>query len=68
MKINLSYLKEIVSEKTKRIILAHLSEECNTEALALQEVIKEFSEPTFKLLCARQREPLDVITIGEEDV
>jgi phosphoribosyl 1,2-cyclic phosphodiesterase len=63
-----SYLKEIVSEKTKRVILAHLSEECNTEAIALQEVIKEFNEPTFKLLCARQKEPLDVITIGEEDV
>ena len=63
-----NYLKEILTEKTKRVILAHLSEECNTEAIALQEVIKEFPEPSFKLLCARQREPLDVIIIGEEDV
>ena len=63
-----NYLKEIVNEKTKRVILAHLSEECNTEDLALQEVLSEFQEPTFKLLCAKQKEPLEPFIIGEEDV
>jgi phosphoribosyl 1,2-cyclic phosphodiesterase len=39
-----SYLKEIVSEKTTNVILAHLSEECNTESLALSEVKNAFEE------------------------
>ena len=63
------YLKEIVNEKTKRVILAHLSEECNTEDLAALEVNKVFdNDLSFELLIAKQREPLDPIIVGEDDV
>ena len=63
-----SYLKEIVTEKTKNVILAHLSEECNDEALALSEVKNVFPEMKFNLYAARQKEPLDIIEIGEDNV
>ena len=63
-----NYLKEIVTEKTKNVILAHLSEECNNEELALSEVKNAFEDITFNLFAARQKEPLDIIEIGEDDV
>ena len=62
------YLKNIVSKNTKNVILAHLSEECNDEDLAKSLVEKTFPEKTFNLFAARQKEPLDVIEIGEDDV
>lgn len=63
------YLNEIVTNKTKRIILAHLSEECNEPSLAIDEVKKVFLEKLpFELLVANQYIPLDTIEIGEEDV
>lgn len=63
------YLNEIVSEKTKRVILTHLSEECNEPSLAIDEVKKVFLEKLpFELLVANQYIPLDTIIIGEDDV
>lgn len=63
------YLNNIVSEKTKRIILGHLSEECNEPTLATAEVKKIFLEKLpFELLVADQYIPLDTIKIGENDV
>lgn len=38
------YLAELVGEKTKHIVLAHLSEEANTPALALESVRKVFEK------------------------
>lgn len=64
-----NYLKEIVSENTKRIILAHLSEECNEPEIAVKEIINNFGEKLpFELLIANQYVPLDPIEIGEQDV
>lgn len=63
-----SYLKEIITDKTKNVILAHLSEECNDEDLALNEVKNAFPDMKFNLYAARQKEPLDVIEIGEDNV
>lgn len=63
------YLKEIVTDKTKRVILAHLSEECNNEDLAKQLVEETFNnELAFELLIAKQRVALPIITIGDENV
>lgn len=63
------YLKEIVSESTKRVILAHLSEECNTEEIAKDEIKNSFGEKlTFELFIAKQRVPLKIIHIGEDNV
>lgn len=64
-----SYLQKIVTDKTKRVILAHLSEECNDEKIALASVSQSFSSPlTFELFVAKQHMPLSPIIIGEEDV
>ncbi len=56
-------LKEVVSNNTKEIILAHLSEECNTEELALKETNKVLKETEFKPLVkvAKQHETLSVL-------
>lgn len=53
------YLKEIVGDNTKYIILAHLSEKNNTEELARNAVLKEIESLgnlNKKLLIARQNE------------
>lgn len=63
------YLEKITSNKTKRIILGHLSEECNEPTLAADEIKKVFLEKQpFELLVANQYIPLDTIEIGEDDV
>lgn len=53
--------KEIIGDKTKEIVLAHLSEECNTEELALkayEEVFGYFSINLnlYNIKCAKQWE------------
>ena len=44
-----SYLASFVGPKTKEIVLAHLSEEANTEELALEELTKVFFDKHVKL-------------------
>ncbi len=64
-----TYLSQIISPKTKRIILAHLSEECNEPSLAIDEVKKVFLDNLpFELLVANQHTPLEPFEVGEEDV
>ena len=61
-------LLNLAGEKTKYIVLAHLSSECNLEALALSTYKKIFLEQgvdisLYKLLAARQNEPSEEIII-----
>ena len=58
-----NYLKEIINEKTKVIMLAHLSEECNTEELAIKETKAVLDNSPFdiKLLVARQHESVVLV-------
>ena len=57
------YLRKIISEKTKVIMLAHLSEECNTEALAAEANSKVIEEAAYKptLLIAKQHESVVLV-------
>lgn len=59
------YLSTVVGEKTKYIILAHLSEKNNTEELAKETLTKKLEDTCFngKLLIARQSEALDLIEV-----
>ena len=59
------YLSTAVGEKTKYIILAHLSEKNNTEELALDALTKRLEDTCFngKLLIARQNESLELIEV-----
>ena len=58
-----AYLKEIISEKTKTIMLAHLSEECNTEKLAYDtnQAIIDTLEVRPTLLIAKQHESVVLV-------
>ena len=58
----------LAGDKTRFIILAHLSEECNIETKALDAYNKVFIEQgvdiyAYKLVVAKQNEPSDVISI-----
>ena len=57
------YLKEIINEKTKVICLAHLSEECNTEDLAIKASIEVINASTNKpaLIVAKQHESVVLV-------
>lgn len=62
------YLSKLIGDKTKQIMLIHLSEECNTKDLAsatYYKVMKEiFDEvPNIKMKLANQRR---VTTLGED--
>ena len=57
------YMSELVGAKTKQIVLAHLSEECNTPELAVKAYQKVFSKchislDKIELKCASQHEAL----------
>jgi phosphoribosyl 1,2-cyclic phosphodiesterase len=57
-------LKQIVSKYTKQVILAHISEECNTYELAKEECEKAFEHNLpFELKVAKQKEPLPMIEV-----
>ncbi len=60
-----TYIAKLISNKTKKIILAHLSEDCNREEIALathKKVYDEFgiSLDGVELICAKQRESTTV--------
>ncbi len=53
----------LAGERTKLIMLAHLSQECNTPELALQTYLGVFAEQgvapgQYRLVCAKQDEPM----------
>lgn len=56
-------LKEIISPKTKCIVLAHLSEECNTKEFAYNSTSKVIEETGYNpnLLIAEQNTSIEVI-------
>ncbi len=57
------YLKQLVGSNTKYIILAHLSEQNNTEQLAYQETYNNIKDDNIKILVANQEVPTDLIVI-----
>ena len=55
------YMKEIIGDRTKEIILAHISEESNTYELAVETFIKKFRKAhidinRIEIKAAKQRE------------
>ncbi len=57
------YLKNLVGDNTKYIILAHLSEQNNTEELALQALEEEHISKDINVLVAHQREESPLIEV-----
>lgn len=60
-----NYLKEITGDKTKRIILAHLSEINNTPELALNTVKEILNNDKIKIETASQNETFDIGEIND---
>ena len=58
------YMSNLVGDKTKKIVLAHLSEECNDPDIALDTYDRIFREQNvqgkFDIVCANQKEPIDL--------
>lgn len=59
------YLKKVVGENTKYIVLAHLSEENNTEEIAMDEAkrIIESNNQIKQIYIAKQNEKLETIEV-----
>lgn len=57
------YLKKIISENTKNIILAHLSETNNTKELALETTRKELADKNVTITVATQYEGSPLIEV-----
>jgi phosphoribosyl 1,2-cyclic phosphodiesterase len=53
-------LYEVISENTKHLVLAHLSEECNTEELAIKHATQAITKckASTNLLVGKQNEPI----------
>lgn len=49
-------LKCCIGEKTKDIVLAHISEEANTPELAMSAVCKQITDPKIHIVVANQRQ------------
>ena len=60
------YLSNFIGDKTKYILLAHLSEETNTKELAYQTLIDRLTKENIKIeniIIAEQNKETDYITI-----
>lgn len=57
------YLRKIIGQNTKYIILAHLSEVNNTEDLAMEASRKEIPDQNIKIIIAKQHEPIPMIEV-----
>lgn len=57
------YLKKIVNEKTKYIILAHISEKNNTEELAYETTKKSLEDKNVEIIIAKQYEESPMIEV-----
>ena len=58
------YLSKIIGDRTKKVILAHLSEENNTPDIALDTVINTFINEEIKfnnVICAKQYDRLETL-------
>ena len=62
-KTTAKYLKNIVGENTKYIVLAHLSEKNNTEELARQAIIDEDIRKDITVLIANQKDGCPMIEV-----
>ena len=60
-----TYLKEIIGDKTKRIILAHLSEINNTPEIALDTVKGILNNDIVKIETASQNTSFDIGEIND---
>ena len=60
-----NYLKEITGDKTKRIVLAHLSEINNTPELALDTVKAILNNDKIRIETASQNETFDIGEIND---
>ena len=59
------YISKLIGNNTKCVALAHLSEECNSEEIALETYKNIFNEEKidinkFKIICLKQRETTDL--------
>ena len=58
-----TYLSEVIGDKTKKVVLAHLSEENNTPDIALDTVkqyLKDNNKKFNNLVCAKQKDRLEI--------
>ena len=62
-KTTAKYLSKITGDKTKYVILAHLSETNNTKELALEEMQKEDINNKVEIVIASQYEPSKIIEV-----
>jgi len=62
-RVTAEYLKEVVGNETKYILLAHLSEKNNTEELALNTTRKTLKNRKIDLMVARQDEESKLIEV-----
>ena len=64
-RLTANYLKELIGENTKAILLAHLSEQNNLESLALQAVETAIQSTSFspKITIARQNVESELIEV-----
>lgn len=62
-KTTAKYLRKIIGNNTKHIILAHLSEKNNTEKKALEAMSEEELDTKAKIIIARQNEESDLIEV-----
>ena len=58
-------LREVIGDKTEYIVLMHISENNNTEEMAITEVDEELSKVSYmgRLIPAKQHEPLELIEL-----
>jgi len=57
------YLKKLVGKQTKAIVLAHLSEENNTEELAYETLVNALDKDIDKIIIAKQKERTELIEV-----
>ena len=62
-KTTAKYLSKIIGDKTKYVVLAHLSETNNTQEKALEEMQKEDIDKKVELIIATQHEPSKIIEV-----
>lgn len=57
------YLNKVIGDKTKCIVLAHISENNNLPELALEQVKEEIKDYNRKIIVAKQHEETEVVEI-----
>ena len=62
-KASSQYIKKVIGDKTKYVVLAHLSEENNRPEIAYQNMEKVLKDKDIKLLVAKQHEVTEEIMV-----